>query len=410
MKTKIQTGRWSIRGGFKILPMLLLMLVPLQNSSATEGNFYGAKTAEKPDWFKESFLEFEEDVAEAAAAGRRVMLYFHQDGCPYCARLVEENFTDSETKAFIVENFDGITLNMWGDRPVVSVAGQDFTEKTFAAAMRVQYTPTLIFLDEQGKVALRLNGYYPPQDFRAALDYVAGRLEHKLSFSQYRLDAMPPSGEKLIEEDFYLDQTDLDKIITSGRQLLALINDILDLSKIETGNMSLHCEFFMPGETLSQTCDSIGPLLRQNQNALHTSGFEDLPKFYNDATKFRQIITNLLSNAGKFTKGGEIEASARILPEAPHWLEITVRDTGIGMNEDQQSRIFDAFVQADSSTSANYGGTGLGLAIVRQILDMHDARLSISSEEGRGSIFSCKFSSPQTVKELSHRAMAEQTS
>ena len=222
MKTKIQTGRWSIRGGFKILPMLLLMLVPLQNSSATEGNFYGAKTAEKPDWFKESFLEFEEDVAEAAAAGRRVMLYFHQDGCPYCARLVEENFTDSETKAFIVENFDGITLNMWGDRPVVSVAGQDFTEKTFAAAMRVQYTPTLIFLDEQGKIALRLNGYYPPQDFRAALDYVAGRLEHKLSFSQYRLDAMPPSGEKLIEEDFYLDQTDLNKIVADSNKPLAV--------------------------------------------------------------------------------------------------------------------------------------------------------------------------------------------
>ena len=109
--------------------MLLLLLIPLQASLASEGKYYGAIPSEKPDWFKESFLEFEDDVAEATAAGRRVMLYFHQDGCPYCARLVEENFTDPELKAFIIENFDGITLNMWGDREVVSVAGQAFTEK-----------------------------------------------------------------------------------------------------------------------------------------------------------------------------------------------------------------------------------------------------------------------------------------
>jgi thioredoxin-related protein len=125
--------------------LLLLVTFSWQVSLASEvpqGKYYGAIPSEKPDWFKESFLEFEADVAEAAAAGRRVMLYFHQEGCPYCARLVEENFNDPELKTFIIENFDGITLNMWGDREVVSVAGQDFTEKTFAAALKVQYTPT----------------------------------------------------------------------------------------------------------------------------------------------------------------------------------------------------------------------------------------------------------------------------
>jgi thioredoxin-related protein len=202
--------------------ILLLLLIPLQTSLATEGKSYGAIPSEKPDWFKESFLEFEEDVTEAAAAGRRVMLYFHQEGCPYCARLVEENFTDPELKAFIIENFDGITLNMWGDRPVVSVAGQDFTEKSFAAALQVQYTPTLIFLDENGKVVLRLNGYYPPRDFRAALDYVAQKRERDLSFAQYRLETLAAASGDLIDEDFYLDQLDLQKIITASHKPLAV--------------------------------------------------------------------------------------------------------------------------------------------------------------------------------------------
>ena len=151
---------------------LVLLLFASQTAFANEvemGEFRGAMPSEKPAWFKESFLEFEEDVAEAASEGRRVMLYFHQDGCPYCARLVEENFANPEIRSFIIEHFDGISLNMWGDREIVSVGGRDFTEKTFAAALKVQYTPTLVFLDEQGQVALRLNGYYPPQDFRAAL-------------------------------------------------------------------------------------------------------------------------------------------------------------------------------------------------------------------------------------------------
>jgi thioredoxin-related protein len=154
--------------GYRTTTLLLLLLtISLQNGIASEnplGKSYGAIPSEKPDWFKESFLEFEDDVAEAAAAGRRVMLYFHQESCPYCARLVEENFTDPEIKSYIIKHFDGISLNMWGDREVVSIGGQDFTEKTFAAALKVQYTPTLVFLDENGKVALRLNGYYPPAE------------------------------------------------------------------------------------------------------------------------------------------------------------------------------------------------------------------------------------------------------
>ena len=180
---------------------------------------------------------------------------------------------------------------------------------------------------------------------------------------------------------------DLEKIVRSGRQLLALINDILDLSKIETGKMSLHCETFQPEEILNQVCEALAPLLRGNGNVLQASDFNGLPTLYNDATKFRQIFTNLLSNACKFTEKGYISVLARKVADRPGWVEFSVRDTGIGMNADQQSRVFEAFVQAEISTSANYGGTGLGLAICRDFCELMGGRISVESELGNGSTF-----------------------
>jgi len=221
----------------RFLAVICVLILPLQTVIASEaklGKFFGAIPSEKPEWFKDSFLAFEEDVAEAAAGGKRVMLYFHQDGCPYCARLIEENFSDPDLKAFILKNFDGVSLNMWGDREVVSVGGRDFTEKTFAAALKVQYTPTLVFLDEKGKTVLRLNGYYPPQDFRAALDYVAQKHETRLSFSQYRLEQLAAAGGKLFDEDFYLEQQDLAKLIASTDRPLAVYFESANCLQCET--------------------------------------------------------------------------------------------------------------------------------------------------------------------------------
>ncbi len=193
--------------------------------SATEqhsGAFLGAKTSEKPSWFKESFLEFEEDVAEATEQGRRVMLYFHQNGCPYCARLVEENFTDPEIKTYVQQHFDGISINMWGDREVVSVGGKSFTEKTLSAALKVQFTPTLLFLNEKGKVILRLNGYQSPEKLRQALSYVADKQESLQSFTQYMLKGSANSDQQLIKDDFFLEEVDLPAIIKRSNKPLAL--------------------------------------------------------------------------------------------------------------------------------------------------------------------------------------------
>jgi len=216
------------------MAVLLLSGQPGLANEPPQGAFLGARTAEKPAWFKESFLEFEGDVAEAAAAGRRVMLYFHQDGCPYCARLVEENFADPELKEFIIQHFDGIALNMWGDREVVSVSGSHFSEKTFAAALKVQYTPTLLFLDERGKVVLRLNGYYPPADFRAALRYVAQKLEAQMSFADYRLQNRPATTGKLIEEDFFLAELDLDRLLKDNGHPLVVYFEATDCPECDT--------------------------------------------------------------------------------------------------------------------------------------------------------------------------------
>ncbi|AQA19702.1 two-component sensor histidine kinase [Halioglobus japonicus] len=182
-------------------------------------------------------------------------------------------------------------------------------------------------------------------------------------------------------------QQDLEKIIRSGRQLLTLINDILDLSKIETGKMSLHRQTFEPGELLDQACDAIRPQLRSQNNTLDKPDFSGLPKLYSDANKFRQIFTNLLGNACKFTENGRISVSARVPPDRPGWVEIAVTDTGIGMDAAQQSRVFEAFIQADSSTTAQFGGTGLGLSICRDFCELMGGEIRVESEPGKGSTF-----------------------
>jgi len=207
---------------FLITSLLLLDLAVATAAEAQPGASLGAKASETPSWFKESFLEFEEDVAEAASNGKRVMIYFHQQGCPYCANLVEKSFNNAAIEAYLRKNFDAITINMWGDREVVSVAGRDFSEKTFAAALKVQYTPTLIFLDEKGKTVLRLDGYYAPDKFQLALQYVAEHLEHKISFSEYMLKQDIPATTGLIDEDFFVQASRLNDLIEQSDLPLAV--------------------------------------------------------------------------------------------------------------------------------------------------------------------------------------------
>ncbi len=130
---------------------------------------------EKPDWFKNSFLDIREDVDEARQAGRRVLLYFYQDGCPYCAKLLKDNLSRADIEKTLRESFDVIAINLWGDREVAGFDGKLRSEKQFAVDLKVMYTPTLVFLDDDGKARLRIDGYYPAEKFRLALAYAGER-------------------------------------------------------------------------------------------------------------------------------------------------------------------------------------------------------------------------------------------
>ncbi len=118
-----------------------------------------------------------EDVAEASRDGKRLLLYFGQDGCPYCAALFNTNFSQAHIVDYTRRHFDAIEFNIWGDREVTDFSGRKLTEKEFAANLQVRFTPTILLIGEKGETVLRINGYYPPHQFLAALQYVAEKQE-----------------------------------------------------------------------------------------------------------------------------------------------------------------------------------------------------------------------------------------
>jgi thioredoxin-related protein len=156
---------------------------------------------EKPEWFATSFLDIREDVNEAANGGKRVILYFYQDGCPYCKKLLDTNFALRQTENKTRRHYEVIAINMWGDREVTGFDGEMTTEKEFAKSLRVMFTPTLLFLNEQGKVTLRLNGYYPPHKFDAALDYGAVHNGSAPTFREYYSAVSPAPASGVLHQD-----------------------------------------------------------------------------------------------------------------------------------------------------------------------------------------------------------------
>ncbi len=156
---------------------------------------------EQPAWFKQSFLDIREDVAEAAESDRRVMLYFYQDGCPYCKKLLETNFSQRDIVERTRGHFDVIAINMWGDREVLDFQGKPTTEKNFATDLKVMFTPTLLFLNEQGEVVVRLNGYYAPHKFAAVLDYVGQKKDRDMDFRSFLAANEPVAAKGELHQD-----------------------------------------------------------------------------------------------------------------------------------------------------------------------------------------------------------------
>ena len=158
-----------------------------------------------PPWFANTFLDFREDVADAAKEGRRVLVYVGQDGCPYCKKLMTTNFSQHEIVDKTRRHFVAIALNLWGDRETTWVDGRTMSEKALAQALDVQFTPSILFLDERGKVVVRLDGYYPPRQFEAVLDYVAGRHEGREPLADWlQRVAKEPASPKLADEPFFM--------------------------------------------------------------------------------------------------------------------------------------------------------------------------------------------------------------
>ena len=194
---------------------------------------------------------------------------------------------------------------------------------------------------------------------------------------------------ELMEEDPAAigQRADLQKINTSGKHLLGLINDLLDLSRIEAGKFELQVERFALDQFIEQTVASIQPLLRKNGNRFELTS-EPLGEMTGDAGRLRQVLLNLLSNAAKFTRQGEVRMSAtRTGTAQAGQLVIEICDTGIGMSREQIDKLFSPFMQADSAATRKYGGTGLGLAISRRLCEMMGGAIEVRSELGRGTCF-----------------------
>ncbi|MDH4276423.1 MAG: thioredoxin fold domain-containing protein [Gammaproteobacteria bacterium] len=167
------------------------------------------KDAEFPDWFKKSFFQLDDDIKEAAAAQKRVALFFHQDHCIYCSALIERSLSQKPIEELMRKHFDVIVLNIWGDAAVTGLGGRTFTEKTLAEHFSIQFTPTLLFLDEQGAVVLRVNGYQPPQRLALALNYVSQHQEKNLTFDAYTRANLPPATSKSLHKEPFLSQQSL---------------------------------------------------------------------------------------------------------------------------------------------------------------------------------------------------------
>jgi len=201
---------------------------------------------------------------------------------------------------------------------------------------------------------------------------------------------------------------DLEKVLSAGQHLLALINDVLDISKIESGKMTVYNEDTDLNRLMDEIIVTVQPMVDKNRNKLvYNNNLAD-QRTSTDVTRFRQISLNLLSNAAKFTRDGAISVTlSDVVADGKNLIEVSVRDTGIGMSAEQIEQVFEAFIQADLSTTKEYGGTGLGLTISKKFAQLLGGDITVESEVGKGSCFTFRLprNAPVSVRRA-NRALA----
>jgi adenylate cyclase len=256
--------------------------------------------------------------------------------------------------------------------------------QTFAAqsVLAIQNARLFQEIEEKGR-QLELTSQHKSQFVASMSHELRTPLNAIIGLTEMMVGNAPRFGtEKAVEP--------LRRVHGAGTHLLGLINQVLDLSKIEAGKLELSPETVNLAPLLEDVIGTARQLADQNKNRLILEAHENLGQLTVDPMRLRQIMLNLLSNACKFTKQGEVKLRVKKVVDGRNWIEIAVADTGIGMAPEQQAKLFEEFTQADSSTARQYGGTGLGLAITRKLARMMGGDVTVTSEPGKGSVFTVR--------------------
>lgn len=214
--------------------------------------FSGALQAIEPEpYFKQSFLDLQEDLEEATDNGRTLMLLFEQDGCPYCGKLHETTFKDPEIIKILSTQFDVIQLDIWGKRDVVGLDGEEMPEKNLARDLGIQFSPLIVFIGEDGKEKFRMPGYYKPALFRLALDYVSSKSYDSIAFREYATQKIKLASKGLQDKSFFLSGDSLKQLKTDAARQNKSLAILFEQEKCEDC-AELHETSFSDAETLAK--------------------------------------------------------------------------------------------------------------------------------------------------------------
>ena len=223
------TPRLTINFALAVLIFIFSIVHANADTPKPIGKVIGTADVVMPEWFKESFLDFREDALEASESNKHMLVFVHIKGCPYCSKMLKDNFTSSESdggnREFIQQNFDSIDLNIIGSREVAFNESTTVTESELVKALKVHFTPTLLFMDANNKVVSRVNGYRSPREFKQVLNYVKEKAYEITDFPSYRQAHLTDSVYTLLDHPDFSEITNFEKALKSDKPLAILFED-----------------------------------------------------------------------------------------------------------------------------------------------------------------------------------------